>query len=131
MKFLLPLLLTITLTHALPSSSSNEDLIQVIPIASDRTTDLIAAADESAGGYGGSSSAAASGGWGEQAAAPAAAASQGWGWPATQKGWGWPKFKYLKFTIPIPILPRIKFGIKGGLKLNAALQHPKGWGWRR
>lgn len=59
----------------------------------------------------------------------------GWGWqpakPVVQSGWGWPKFKYLKFTIPIPILPRIKFGIKGGLRLNAAIQHPKGWGWSR
>jgi len=87
--------------------------VEVIPVqqAQDRV-DSVASADES--------------GWGWQPAQPAQQA-----WSAPSKGWGWPKFKYLKFTIPIPILPRIKFGIKGGLKLNAAIQHPKGWGWSR
>lgn len=94
--------------------------VQVIPVEAvavpEERGDLVASADNS-GGWGG---------W------EAPQQQQGWGWePAPQKGWGWPKFKYLKFTIPIPILPRIKFGIKGGLKLNAAIQHPKGWGWRR
>jgi len=94
------------------------------------------------GGGGGHGGGGGGGGWGQSSggggweAAPQQS-SGGWGWEAPSKGWGWPKFKYLKFTIPIPILPRIKFGIKGGLKLNAAIQHPKGWGsssssgWRR
>lgn len=65
--------------------------------------------------------------------------SVGWA-PAQQQssGWGWaPKVKYLKFSIPIPVLPRIKFGVKGGLRLHASIQQPKGWeqpkgwGWSR
>lgn len=55
--------------------------------------------------------------------APAQAQSSGWGWA--------PKVKYLKFSIPIPVLPRIKFGVKGGLRLHASVQQPKGWGWSR
>jgi len=123
---LLASLLVITSAHPPAQEDEQYEVIPVeIPYAQDRV-DQVAAADASTGG--GSSS--GSGGWG------------GWeapvshGWSAPSKGWGWPKFKYLKFTIPIPILPRIKFGIKGGLKLNAAIQHPKGWGsekggWRR
>jgi len=54
----------------------------------------------------------------------------GWGWspPVQTTGWGWkPKVKYLKFSIPIPQLPRIRFGIKGGLRLHASVQN----GWSR
>jgi len=55
----------------------------------------------------------------------------GWQAPVVQQsGWGWkPKVKYLKFAIPIPQLPRIRFGIKGGLRLHASVQN--GWGWKR
>jgi len=66
------------------------------------------------------------GGWGSKPLI-----SVGWA-PAQQSGWGWaPKVKYLKFSIPIPVLPRIKFGVKGGLRLHASIQQPKGWGWSR
>jgi len=66
----------------------------------------------------------------------------GWGWQPSGwgsggggsgggSGWGWkPKVKYLKFTIPIPQLPRIRFGIKGGLNVHASVK-PKGWGWSK
>jgi len=67
-----------------------------------------------------------SGGWGSKPLI-----SVGWA-PQQQSGWGWaPKVKYLKFSIPIPVLPRIKFGVKGGLRLHASIQQPKGWGWSR
>jgi len=112
----------LAIATALPAPEEVQQLqvanIQAIPIPvqqrGGQVQDLVVAADNS--------------GWGWEAPAK----PQGWGWePPAQKGWGWPKFKYLKFTIPIPILPRIKFGIKGGLKLNAAIQHPKGWGWSK
>lgn len=58
--------------------------------------------------------------------------SVGWAPAQQSSGWGWaPKVKYLKFSIPIPVLPRIKFGVKGGLRLHASIQQPKGWGWSR
>lgn len=67
-----------------------------------------------------------SGGWGSKPLI-----SVGWA-PQQSSGWGWaPKVKYLKFSIPIPVLPRIKFGVKGGLRLHASIQQPKGWGWSR
>ncbi|CAG7720608.1 unnamed protein product [Allacma fusca] len=64
------------------------------------------------------------GGWG----APAPV-SQGWSAPApVSQGWGWkPKVRYLNLRIPIPQLPKIRLGIRAGIK--ASVSH--GWGWQK
>ncbi|CAL8106448.1 unnamed protein product [Orchesella dallaii] len=99
---------------ALPSPGDNVQIIEAQPIAyAQERGDLLGLG--SGGGWGGSKP----------------LISVGWA-PQQSSGWGWaPKVKYLKFSIPIPVLPRIKFGVKGGLRLHASIQQPKGWGWSR
>ncbi|ODN02028.1 hypothetical protein Ocin01_04654 [Orchesella cincta] len=98
---------------ALPSPGDNVEIVEAQPIAyAQERGDLLGLA---------------SGGWGSKPLI-----SVGWAPQQQSSGWGWaPKVRYLKFSIPIPVLPRIKFGVKGGLRLHASIQQPKGWGWSR
>lgn len=120
---------------ALPSPGEDVQIVEASPLNYDATPQLVSpvaiepytvaqsrSGDLLALGSGWGSKPLISVGW--------APAQQSSGWQSS--GWGWaPKVKYLKFSIPIPVLPRIKFGVKGGLRLHASIQQPKGWGWSR
>jgi len=64
----------------------------------------------------------------------APAASSGWSAPVVHaapvsSGWGWaPPRKYLNLRIPIPRIPKIRLGIRAGIKASVSHQ---GWGWSR
>lgn len=110
---------------ALPSPGENVQIVEAQPLA--LASQAVPVAVEQLAQSRSGDLLALGSGWGSKPLI-----SVGWAPAASTGGWGWaPKVKYLKFSIPIPVLPRIKFGVKGGLRLHASIQNPKGWGWSR